>query len=1357
MSTASRFLGCRHLPSARTSGPGFLSKALRSVHTEDVTDSAVVGSPRIDIRRHDAVIFDMDGVVTDTATVHAAAWTELFDTYLAGVPAVPGRDLSPFTEADYLRYVDGKPRYRGVADFLAARGIELPWGDTADPETAETVCGLGNRKDRLFRERIARDGVSVFASTVALVRRLRSAGIRTAVFSASRHCAQVLAAAGLSGLFPVRVDGVDADELGLAGKPDPAMLLEAARRLGADPARVVVVEDAEAGVAAGRDGGFALVIGIDRGAHAGRLSAAGADVVVDDAARIELLAGFRRVAEVPDVFERWPMFADLLESEKPAVLLDFDGTLSEIVPDPAAARPVAGMDAILAELADECPVAIISGRDLDDLRERISVRGVWLAGSHGFELMAPDGARHVPDAVPGVERELAAAEGELGARLRQIEGVRIESKRFAIAVHYRTVPDEAVGRVSAAVHSIGRARGLRVTIGRKVVELRPDIDWDKGTALRWIMQRLAVPVLPIYLGDDMTDEDAFDVVETDGLGIVVRATENADRFTAARFSVAGVPRVRDLLERITRLLRDSGADTWSLIFEGYDPDREKLREALCTVGNGYFATRGAAPECRAGRYHYPGTYVAGVYNRLRDRVAGRLIDNESLVNLPNWLPVTFRIDDGDRFDPDTAELLEYRQRVDIRRAELIRRFRFRDAAGHITRVTQRRFAAMHHPHLGALQTTITAENWSGRLRIRSTIDAAVRNDLVERYRGLSDTHLTDVRTIAPAPGVVQVAAQTNESRIPVAVATRNRLRRNGKSTGTVGETVRGDGFIGHEFDVDIRAGDSVVLEKTVAVFTGRDPASSGPEDEATRWVSVADDYATLFKGHIGAWEHLWARLHIDLDHDDNAVRVLRLHMLHLLQTASPNTVELDVGVPARGLHGEAYRGHIFWDELFVFPVLTPRFPILTRSLLRYRYRRLPEARRAAAEAGLAGAMFPWQSGSDGREESQQLHLNPLSGRWNPDPSNRAHHIGSAVAYTVWQYYQVTGDLEFLAECGAELLVEIARFWAGLADHDPRRDRYVICGVIGPDEFHSGYPQAPGAGVDNNAYTNIMAAWTILRALDALEVLPPRTRAELLEKLHVHPAEPPYWHEVAHRMYVPFHDGVISQFEGYDRLRELDWQHYRRRYGNIQRLDRILEAEGDDVNRYRAAKQADVLMLFYLFSADELRDLLGRLGYELPAEMIPRTIDYYLSRTSHGSTLSILVHSWVLARAHRDRAMEFFQLVLDSDVADIQGGTTAEGIHLAAMAGSVDLLQRCFTGLEIRGDRLIFCPYWPKPLGALSFPMVYRGHRLTVCVSGDHVEVCSEPGGAPPIEVVCREQVVWLAPGETIRMVGCPQS
>ncbi len=231
-----------------------------------------------------AVIFDLDGVVTRTARVHAAAWKELFDAYLE---RRLGDDAEPFTDHDYREYVDGKPRYDGVADFLASRGIELERGDPSDSSDADTVCGLGNRKNGIFRRRLEEDGVEVFDTTVSLIRRLRARGVGTAVVSSSKNCALVLETAGLADLFDERVDGVTSEELGLDGKPAPDIFVEAARRLGVDPGDAAVVEDAEAGVAAGRAGGFGLVIGVDRADHAGDLRESGADIVVRDLEEID--------------------------------------------------------------------------------------------------------------------------------------------------------------------------------------------------------------------------------------------------------------------------------------------------------------------------------------------------------------------------------------------------------------------------------------------------------------------------------------------------------------------------------------------------------------------------------------------------------------------------------------------------------------------------------------------------------------------------------------------------------------------------------------------------------------------------------------------------------------------------------------------------------------------------------------------------------------------------------------------------------------------------------------------------------------------------------------------------------------
>jgi trehalose/maltose hydrolase-like predicted phosphorylase len=476
--------------------------------------------------------------------------------------------------------------------------------------------------------------------------------------------------------------------------------------------------------------------------------------------------------------------------------------------------------------------------------------------------------------------------------------------------------------------------------------------------------------------------------------------------------------------------------------------------------------------------------------------------------------------------------------------------------------------------------------------------------------------------------------------------------------------------------------------------------------------------------------------------------VVRLHIAHLLQAASPHSTDMDVGITARGLTGEEYRGHVFWDELFIFPFLNLRMPEITRGLLRYRYRRLDEARAAARAAGYRGAMYPWQSGSDGREETPVMYLNPRSRRWMRDHTRLQRHVGSAIAYNVWQYYQVTGDVKFLGEYGAEMLIEIARFWASAATYDAALDRYEIRGVMGPDEYHDAYPGATRPGLDNNAYTNAMAAWTLWRAIEVLDLIPTDVRRLLCERLGVTDDEITEWDRVSRRMRLVFQaDGILSQFEGYDALEEFDWEGYRKRYSDLYRLDFILEAEGDTTNRYRLSKQPDVLMLLYLFSAEELQALHDRLGYSLERSAIPRTVDYYIPRSAQDSTLSRVAGSWVLARADRPRSWEVFLEALVSDVADIQGGTTPAGVHLGAMAGSVDVLQRCYTGLELREDVLWLNPRLPDALRRLRLFVRYRGHSLGLDIQRDRIEVSAVRCAAPRMKVGIRDRVHELAAGE----------
>ncbi len=787
---------------------------------------------------------------------------------------------------------------------------------------------------------------------------------------------------------------------------------------------------------------------------------------------------------------------------------------------------------------------------------------------------------------------------------------------------------------------------------------------------------------------------------------------------------------------------------WLLRYEGYDARAEPLREVLCTIGNGRFATRGAAPEQRAGGAHYPGTYAAGVFNRLGADVDGHHVENESIVNLPDWQSLTVRAGGREWIEVDAMAVSGYVQELDLRRGVLLRRFTVTDSRGRRTAVAQRRLVSMADPYLAGLEATFVPLNWSGRLEVRSGIDGRVRNGGVARYRGLGDRHLDVQFAGAAGPATVAVDVQTTQSRVRVSLAARHRVLVNGVETDTAARALAEDGYAGIELQLDLSEEDSCTVEKIVALFTSRDRAITEPAEEARDKISCAPDFDPLLTRHVLAWDHLWERCDLELAGDEHAALVLRLHTFHLLQTVSEHTVDLDAGIPARGLSGEAYRGHVFWDEMFVFPCLTLRMPDLARALLLYRWRRLSQARKAAHEAGYGGAMFPWQSGASGREETQTLHLNPRSGRWLPDNSRLQRHIGLAVAYNTWQFYEATGDLDFLAGHGAELILEIARFWAGAATYDRAEDRYDIRGVMGPDEYHDGYPWRDEPGLDNNAYTNLMAAWTLGKALAAVRTLPEGRRRELLDLLGVTRTELELWDHVSRRLRVPWlPEGILAQFEGYERLEEFRWTEYVERYGDIARLDRILEAEGDSTNRYKVSKQADVLMLFYLLSADELYELLDRLGYAWDRTLIPRTIDYYLRRTSHGSTLSKLVHSWVLARSDRRQAWHYFLTALDADVRDVQGGTTAEGIHLGAMAGTVDLLQRGFTGLETRADALWIDPCLPEELTGLRFRLRYRDHyAVDLAIRHDHLVVGEGPTSAARLPLRVKGRAVRMDPG-----------
>ncbi|TFH27051.1 MAG: beta-phosphoglucomutase family hydrolase, partial [Bacteroidia bacterium] len=880
--------------------------------------------------KFDAVIFDLDGVITKTALVHASSWKKMFDEYMRTREGRFGEAFREFTHAgDYLPYVDGKPRYKGVASFLESRGIDIPFGDPSDNPDMETACGLGNKKNIVFNKVLDEEGVEVYPSSVDILHGLKAAGVRIGVASSSKNCKQVLEKAGLLDFFETRVDGVVSAEIGLQGKPEPDIFTTACDNLGVEYHRSVVVEDAVSGVQAGRKGNFGLTLGLAREDNINELYVGGADIVVED--------------------------------------------LGDI-----------GLDGINA----------------------------W---------------------------------------------------------------------------------------------------FDKG-------------------------------MEEDG---------------------------------------------WLLRYFDYLPDMERSREALLAVGNGYFGTRGAMEESKASKTNYPGTYVSGMFNRLVSKVGGKDIENEDFVNIINWLPISFRMEDGPWFElsPDSAFAIRSIQRtLDLKTGELRREMVVEDPKGRVTRVLSSRFAGMADPHRAGLRYALIPLNYSGRMEIRSALSGNHKNAGVERYNSLNQQQLEAVTEIATDHGI-QLVVKTAQSDILIAAGCSCTLSVNASM-----EVSSGDGWIHQEYAFEVRKDEEVVLEKMVSIYTSRDPGVEDPLEEVRSTLEELSSYEDELNLSAGRWKELWERMDVRISGDREAQKLLRLHLYHMMVSASPHHAGLDSGIPPRGLHGEAYRGHIFWDELYILPLFNLHFPKVVKSVLMYRYRRLDAARSYAKEYGYEGAMFPWQSGSDGREETQVIHLNPLSGEWGDDYSSLQRHISLAITYNIWNYFHCTGDLGFMENYGAEMFLDICKFWASKSKSG-LQDRYDIEKVMGPDEFHETLPGSGVGGLTNNAYTNIMVSWTMDKAFRVLEAIGKDHRQRILKELSLSEAELEKWRLIMHGLTLNISEtGVIEQFRGYFGLEELDWDQYRDKYGDIHRLDRILKAEGKSPDDYKLAKQADLLMSFYNLGKEEVRSL-----------------------------------------------------------------------------------------------------------------------------------------------------------------------
>lgn len=793
-------------------------------------------------------------------------------------------------------------------------------------------------------------------------------------------------------------------------------------------------------------------------------------------------------------------------------------------------------------------------------------------------------------------------------------------------------------------------------------------------------------------------------------------------------------------------------DEWYLTYSGFDPGDEKLRETLTTVGNGYLGTRGAY-ECEAASFNfYPGTYISGIFNKTPSKVHGQDIWNNDFVNCPNWLPVEFKIGNGDFLSPLSMEILSYSHRLNMREGAMERDIVVKDQVGRITRISSRRVASMADNHLCALQFDLTPLNYSAKITFRSSLDGNVENGGVARYSALNTQHLCRVSGGKANDGIF-LHMETTHSRYQIVMASKTFLLEDGKILDIPKEVVQDKSRVSEEIQVMAMENGRYSLEKFVYIRTSLDKTPGDLKEMCLDSLNKVRTFQGVFGPHSKSWKALWQKADIRVTGDRFVQRVLRLHIYHLLVTASPHNVNRDAGMPARGLSGEAYRGHIFWDELYILPFYDSNFPDISKALLMYRYNRLDAAREYAKENGYIGAMYPWQTADDGTEETQEVHYNPESKKWDPDLSRNQRHVSIAVFANTWRYISWTGDKTFLKDYGAEMMLDIARFWGGIATYEEATDKYHIAGVMGPDEFHESLPGSDDHGVKDNAYTNIMVCWLLERALETLDELPPTARKKVVAKIGLTDEETAKWKDMTTKLNVVLtDDGIISQFEGYMDLDELDWDGYRKRFYSIHRMDRILKAEGDSPDHYKVAKQADTLMTWYVLEPEEVARILNQLGYKVddPLKLLKDNYDFYEQRTSHGSTLSKVVHAVISKYIYSSEiSWDWFMEAMHSDIEDTQGGTTIEGIHTGVMAGTLEVLKQDFAGLNMSSTPMKVDPDLPAHWGEMKFSFVWQNIWFDLVIDQDRVNMTAYHKGDKVVPVLIFGKEYQLKPGMTV--------
>ncbi|HSL28686.1 MAG TPA: glycoside hydrolase family 65 protein [Anaerolineales bacterium] len=740
---------------------------------------------------------------------------------------------------------------------------------------------------------------------------------------------------------------------------------------------------------------------------------------------------------------------------------------------------------------------------------------------------------------------------------------------------------------------------------------------------------------------------------------------------------------------------------WTVHEDSFNPDKQLHGETIFTTGNGYLSTRGAFEE------GYPGesraTFVHGVFDDVP-------IVFTELANAPDWLPV-FVFLNGERFSLDTGTIESYERHLHLETGLLSRTVRWRSPSGHRATLTFERFASLANQHLLCLRCTVIPE-FEGEVEIQAALNGNMDNEGIAHWHWMAQGVHPSSKGKGEGQdgkGTIYLHSRTRATLIDLAVTMRVETSQeplhaafwNAQSMPTL------------SFRFAARGGEAVTLDKFVGIATSRD--STEPIELAVEAVGSAQGWDSTLEAQNQAWAQEWERSDIQIEGDEEAQLAMRFNLFQLLIAAPRHDDGVNIG--AKTLSGFGYRGHSFWDtEIFMLPFFIFTAPHIARNLLEYRFQRLPAAREKARLNGFEGAQFPWESADTGEE---------VTPTWVPHFSERGTlvriwtgdieiHISADVAYATYLYWKVTGEDAWFVEKGAELILDTAKFWASRAEWDEAEQRYEYNDVIGPDEYHD--------HVDNNAYTNYLARWNLLTALEILEWLgihAPEAAEKLTRRLELAPDRLAHWREVLNRIYLPIRDdGLIEQFEGYYQRREVDLAALEPRHISAQALFGI-----EGANETQVLKQPDVLMLQYL-----LRD-------QFTDEEVKVNYDYYTPRTdhTHGSSLGPAIQTIMACDVGKpDEAYEHFIRAVRADLRDVRGNAR-DGIHGASAGGTWQAVVFGFAGLRVSEKDWTITARLPRHWQRLAFRFFQRGKLQKVEITNTGSPSSEQESKREPID------------------------